>query len=82
MMKEKRERKTDKGKKNRTQEKAETEMDELNIHCMDYTVQELEFTMVSMVCFGLCHNTLTPARTPRLGLCHNTLTPARTPRLH
>ena len=32
---------------------------------------------------GLCHNTLTPARTrtPRLWLCHNTLTPARTPRL-
>ena len=29
---------------------------------------------------GLCHNTLTPARTPRIGLCHNTLTPARTPR--
>ena len=28
-----------------------------------------------------CHNTLTPARTPRLGLCHNTETPARTPRL-
>ena len=23
---------------------------------------------------GLCHNTLTPARTPRLGLCHNTHT--------
>ena len=46
--------------------------------------------------FELCHNTMTPARTPRLGLClstlapartlrlglcHNTLTPARTPRL-
>ena len=42
---------------------------------------------------GLCHNTLTPARTPTLhydvmhctvtqGLCHNTLTPARTQRLH
>ena len=29
----------------------------------------------------LCDNILTPARTPRLGLCHNTLTPARTPRL-
>ena len=28
---------------------------------------------------GLCHNALTPARTPRLGLCHNALTPARTP---
>ena len=24
--------------------------------------------------FGLCHNTLTAAGTPRLGLCHNTLT--------
>ena len=31
--------------------------------------------------FELCHNTLTPARTPRLGLCHNTVTRARTPRL-
>ena len=32
--------------------------------------------------FGLPHNTLTAARTPRLGLRHNTLTPAGTPRLH
>ena len=34
-----------------------------------------------MLGLGLCDNTLTPARTPRLGLCDNTLTPARTPRL-
>ena len=46
MMKEKHERKSDKRKKNHAQEKAETEMDELNIHCMDYSVKELEFTMV------------------------------------
>ena len=31
--------------------------------------------------FGLPHNTLTAARTPRLGLRHNSVTPARTPRL-
>ena len=30
---------------------------------------------------GLCHNTLTPTRTPRLGLCHSALTPTSTPRL-
>ena len=46
MMKEGRERKADKGKKNRAPEKTETEMDDMNIHCMDYSVQELEFTMV------------------------------------
>ena len=28
-----------------------------------------------------CHNKMTPAKTPRLEVCHNTLTPARTPRL-
>ena len=31
--------------------------------------------------FELCHNTMTPARTPRLGLCLSTLAPARTLRL-
>ena len=31
--------------------------------------------------FELCHNTITPARTPRLGLCLSTLAPARTLRL-
>ena len=44
MMKEKKNDK--KGKKNAARESSEDPMNDLNVHCMDFSVQELEFTMV------------------------------------
>ncbi|XP_076472192.1 doublecortin domain-containing protein 1-like [Babylonia areolata] len=46
MKQEGREKKSDKGKKNRVQDNSNvTEGDDLNLHCLDFSVQELEFTM-------------------------------------
>ncbi|KAL8603779.1 hypothetical protein ACOMHN_058514 [Nucella lapillus] len=45
MKQESREKKSEKGKKNRAPEPSNMEGLDLNLHCLDYSVQELEFTM-------------------------------------
>ncbi|XP_070200716.1 doublecortin domain-containing protein 1-like isoform X2 [Littorina saxatilis] len=50
-----RDKKPEKGKKNRAPDEIETEIDSLNIHCMDYSVHELEFVMFLDSCTMLLH---------------------------